>query len=818
MKKITLFTFLLLMSFPLFSQENSCEETFSQSGYDTSNVTLTVDLSTIDCYDPASTPTFTLSDFSATLETYCGSYYNFDVVLDGVTELSSVCYNDVDGLDVTNVNEVQIIANDTNGSSQYLMLSVDVEVTYTPTVAPNCDALLSSTQVDVNDVFSWSAASNYPNSYNLTIGSASGEDDILEETNVGNTTFYDIASLGLNANTTYYVTIQPENIVGSPTCSEQSFTTYPQPENDECSAATTLTVNSDLSCSSFTSGTLSGATNSGITDSFCYGTMNNDVWYTFTATDENILISITNIEGSTSTIAMSIYDVTSSTCGSLDDPFLCQSNTAVLENLTIGNVYLIQAYTQDASIQNVTFDICAGVIAYPENDTCNMAESIALTNYDSDCDVIAFDTTYATDSGAIGSCESYDSNESDLFYEFTTGSIGGFSIEVLEGLPSRLDIAVYDACGGNEVYCESTLESGETWITGLNPESTYILQIWTESYNDGAFEICLKELPACLAPQDVQAVAITETTADIIWTEVGTSTSWEIEYGVTGFTPTGEADAITTLYPYTIEGLTAGVTYDVYVRSDCGASSSGATFNVMNDYSGWTGPITFTTTVTAPVNDDCSNAIAIGTLPFSETIDATGATNNTGFIPECDGMNDGVWYTFETAENSGSVTISITDVVDWDAKIALYSGSCGNFICEGSSDSGYYGGDESMTVEVESNTVYCLNIGYYSGAEDESEGAFSLAISSEDISLSNDNFEAENEISFYPNPVSDKLTISAFHGVNKIEFFDLLGKKVLETNTFQKENVIDVSNLKQGTYFIKVISNSSQNIFKIIKD
>ena len=89
-------------------------------------------------------------------------------------------------------------------------------------------------------------------------------------------------------------------------------------------------------------------------------------------------------------------------------------------------------------------------------------------------------------------------------------------------------------------------------------------------------------VPSCPNPTDQNEWNITATTADLHWDEMGSATTWEIEWGPTGFSQ-GSGTMVTgiTSKPYPLTGLTAATTYDWYVRSDCGGS-----------YSGWTGPST----------------------------------------------------------------------------------------------------------------------------------------------------------------------------------------------------------------------------------
>lgn len=72
--------------------------------------------------------------------------------------------------------------------------------------------------------------------------------------------------------------------------------------NDECSGAIALTVNPDSNCTYVTPGTITGATDSG-TSSDCGGTADDDVWFSFVATDTLQRISLENITGSTSAIS-----------------------------------------------------------------------------------------------------------------------------------------------------------------------------------------------------------------------------------------------------------------------------------------------------------------------------------------------------------------------------------------------------------------------------------------------------------------------------------------------------------------------------------
>jgi hypothetical protein len=71
------------------------------------------------------------------------------------------------------------------------------------------------------------------------------------------------------------------------------------------------------------------------------------------------------------------------------------------------------------------------------------------------------------------------------------------------------------------------------------------------------------------------------TSADISWTAGGTETDWNIEYGVSGFTPGTGITGTASGTPNFSASLTSNTEYEFYVQADCGGG----------DLSGWFGPI-----------------------------------------------------------------------------------------------------------------------------------------------------------------------------------------------------------------------------------
>ncbi|MES2811278.1 MAG: T9SS type A sorting domain-containing protein [Bacteroidota bacterium] len=74
-----------------------------------------------------------------------------------------------------------------------------------------------------------------------------------------------------------------------------------------------------------------------------------------------------------------------------------------------------------------------------------------------------------------------------------------------------------------------------------------------------------------------------------------------------------------------------------------------------------------------------------------------------------------------------------------------------------------------------------------------------------------------SELKYYPNPVSDQLTITAKETITRVELYNLLGQqlRVLKVNA---DNVqVDFNGLAPSTYLIKLYSEENVEYFKIIK-
>ena len=137
----------------------------------------------------------------------------------------------------------------------------------------------------------------------------------------------------------------------------------------------------------------------------------------------------------------------------------------------------------------------------------------------------------------------------------------------------------------------------------------------------GSFEdytLLVTPAPSCVRPDALAATNITTTSLDFGWHENGSAQSWEVEYGVMGYTfSTGTRVGVTTTPTVAITGLTQFTSYDFYVRSGC----------ALNDSSIWSGPFTMSTIASCPVSTSLAVANVTATTADFSWVETGSATD-----------------------------------------------------------------------------------------------------------------------------------------------------------------------------------------------
>ena len=294
---------------------------------------------------------------------------------------------------------------------------------------------------------------------------------------------------GLTIGNTYYVRIFSwTSTAGQTSVFDLCIgTPPPPPANDDCGGAISVPVNSGT-CTPVTSSVYSATTSPDANG--CFGTADDDVWFTFTATATDVQIDLSNVSGSTTDLYHSVY---AGTCGALGAELVCSDpNTSQVNSLTIGSVYFVRVYSYTATTgQTTLFDICiseigpCGVTSTTE-DFCPYAATLTQGAGTWTSSTYPY---YTTDlPGNVNSvfCGSIENNS---WYQFTAASATEvFDITAVTnctngfGIQAEVYEVTYDAggcCTGftsvSNCFNPGTQATGTVTATGLTPGNDYML-------------------------------------------------------------------------------------------------------------------------------------------------------------------------------------------------------------------------------------------------------------------------------------------------------------------------------------------------------
>ena len=69
----------------------------------------------------------------------------------------------------------------------------------------------------------------------------------------------------------------------------------------------------------------------------------------------------------------------------------------------------------------------------------------------------------------------------------------------------------------------------------------------------------------------------------------------------------------------------------------------------------------------------------------------------------------------------------------------------------------------------------------------------------------------------YPNPTENHLFIETEHEIEEIVIYDVYGRKCQQVNETTSQQVLDVTDLNTGIYFIKVVTDNNEIIKRFVK-
>lgn len=223
--------------------------------------------------------------------------------------------------------------------------------------------------------------------------------------------------------------------------------------------------------------------------------------------------------------------------------------------------------------------------AITNNEPCS---ATALT-VSSSCAYTTYTNVGATASAGVPApgCASYVGE--DVWFTAVVPANGIITIDTQEGGITDSGMALYSgaACGSlSLIECDDDDSANGTMssitLTGRTPGETLYIRMWEYGGDTtGTFGICASSPAPILCPSNPTALVVTplsQTTATVTWTAAPSAPAngYQYYFSTSSITPGASPTPLTNVVSGTtgsLTGLTAGSTYYIWVRSNCGGAS-----------------------------------------------------------------------------------------------------------------------------------------------------------------------------------------------------------------------------------------------------
>lgn len=516
---------------------------------------------------------------------------------------------------------VRLSATSDYGSDDIFVDNLSITVSTTP---PGCTTVSSpanaATGVSVTPAITWNSSVG-ATSYKLNIGTTPGGTDVMNGVDVGNVTTYTIpAASQLLYGNMYYVSVLPTNTNGTASgCAEVSFTTknigcpvVSAPAASAINVSLTPTITwaavTDATGYKLTVGTTAGGSN--VMNNVDLG---NVTTYTFPTALNNSTsyYYVVNAYTPNNNSASCTERVFTTVCQPYNAPYTENFDTTSTGSSSNTNAPTCWTYLETAGSDGYGYVSSSGPASSPNS-------------------YYLYNSAATSGNIMLVSPQTNDLSDGTKRVKFLAkGSSAGYALQV-GTLSDPTNPASFTVIGSSISLTSSWSQYIVNIPSGTNLNLAFRHGLGSTYRSIYIDDITVESIPACVEPTGIASASVTYKAATISWTASTSAPTgnYDVYVSTTNIAPatTATPTVSNVTSPYTLSPLTPSTTYYVWVRSNCGASTSA-----------WAPVPSFTTatfcpSVTAPAAN-ATNVSLTPTITWSAMTGATGYKITMGTTP-----------------------------------------------------------------------------------------------------------------------------------------------------------------------------------------